>query len=223
MKTKIYILLLYLFSIISPYNLYASAWAMVDLPIPSCLSKYKTTPPQYNFQNIYHSGSSEIILQWKVTESYKAICGFYVCGWIIEYLSVEKIFPVYSPHQNAPHGMYTIYTGQDHLPIENPFYSWAFFSGEFSQLIFSRWPYLIWFNWWAWHSSDSRNEAYLKSLQEPFKSAPMIQMYYYIGKPLLVARSNTGIVTDVFFQDRPNISNPIERAKKYLGKKWYNP
>lgn len=60
------------------------------------------------------------------------------------------------------------------------------------------------------------NEAYLKSQQVPFKNAPQIQFYLYLGWPLLVARDSTGMVTDVFFQNRPNIVDPMTRAKKYL-------
>jgi hypothetical protein len=61
-----------------------------------------------------------------------------------------------------------------------------------------------------------QNEAYLRSLQEPFRNAPQIQFYLYLGWPLLVARDTTGIVTDVFFQNRPNMVDPMTRAKIFL-------
>lgn len=65
-------------------------------------------------------------------------------------------------------------------------------------------------------------EAYNQSLEEPFRSAPMLQMYYYMGKPLLVARDASGEVQAVYFQQR-RVDNPMERAKLYLGEKWYHP
>lgn len=65
-------------------------------------------------------------------------------------------------------------------------------------------------------------EAYDKSLEEPFRSAHTLQMYLYMGKPLLVARDASGEVQAAYFQQR-HIENPMERAKLYLGEKWYRP
>jgi hypothetical protein len=62
---------------------------------------------------------------------------------------------------------------------------------------------------------QSNNQAYLKSLEEPFRSASTIQIYSYIGSPLLVARSQTGMVTDVFFQ-RSGVTDPLRIAQQYL-------
>lgn len=223
---------LYIFTLV--LGLLLSAWVssaqvMQDPPLTNCLSKYTTNSPHYDFWNVYHSGALESIIQNKIIESYKEICWFYVAGWREEYLTVGKIFPVYSPIKEAPIGLYVVYTGQDYTVYKyddpSAFYTGAFFAWVFSRLS-SAWSYPRQFNgWWlfAWNERLPHNEAYLASTQEPFVSAPMLQMYYYMGKPLLVARSSTGIVTNVFFQGRSNIVDQMIRAKKYLGDKWYYP
>lgn len=131
---------------------------------------------------------------FKYTDNYKEI-------------SIQRIVPVYLPKKLLPIGFQVIFTKQ-----------WVFSESFFIP---------------NWNKSHPPGFIYTKgfyqkniydiSLTEPFISAPMLQMYNYLWQPLLVARSGTGVVIDVYFQNRPNLVNPMERAKKFLWKKWYNP
>lgn len=195
-------------------------------PLESCLQDTKKHTFSGNIGNTY----SWWLSQEKLSDFYMAfskdICWFYVFGGIMVYIHVWKIFPVYLPTKDTPIGVYTIYLGQDYTMYwTGAFYPWAYYMASYKKYNYTwKSPMPPWFRGWRYHiSGKSNNETYLISLTEPFVSAPMIQMYNYLWHPLLVARSSTWVVTDVYFQNRPYIENPMERAKKFLWKKWYNP
>lgn len=198
------------------------------MPLDSCLNSINQKLWLFTFWNIYHSGANEEVMNTQIKEAYRFICWFYISSWNYEYITVWKIFPVYVPRQTMPINLYTIYTWQDYTiktTWENPYYTRAFFTSALSRLTPKSLYFWNWFSgWWIYAGQHSlpHNEAYLKSLEEPFRSASTLQMYAYLGSPLLVSRSQTGIVTDVFFQ-RKNVIDPIKIAQKYLWDKWYHP
>lgn len=225
MKNLFILLILWLCFI----GIWNARWiTMVDMPLDSCLESIDQKLWWFSFWNISHTGANEESMNYQIKQSFKNICWFYSSWWMYEYITVWKIFPVYVPKQNMPINLYTIYTGQDYTIKtiwESPYYTWAFFASGLSRFT----PKSLYFwngfsGWWIYAGQQSlpHNEAYLKSLEEPFRSAPTLQMYAYLGSPLLVARSQTGIVTDVFFQ-RKNVTDPIVIAQKYLWDKWYHP
>lgn len=60
------------------------------------------------------------------------------------------------------------------------------------------------------------NQAYLASMKPPFSTAPVVQWYIYLGRPMMVARDTLGQVTDVFIQNPLSSKDPKELAKNYL-------
>ncbi len=165
--------------------------------------------------NIFHTASS-------------FTCQFYRIPWaVMDDIRVGQMIPIYHPQKQRPVAFQVIYTGQNYQ-------SYATGAGLFwGATIFSNWPTirkLSWFvagamvngfgwdkQWW-WSA-----EAYRISQQEPYVSAPMIQMYSYFWRPLLVARNTSGMVTDVFLEDFKHWKDSKEIAKKYLRTKWYHP
>ncbi len=224
MKTYIllFIITTFILNIYSSELTFASqSTVWVDLPLTSCLEKINLNNILPDFQNWHHANLSDWDAQKYWLEARKSVCSFYVAWWDINRIHLASIIPIYMPRIATPVWLQNIYVWQDYIypeRIGHVLWGWNL------NIFFNRRSF-YWFQFWGfgWQAISEDKIAYLKSLEEPFKSAPMLQMYYYLGQPLLVARSGTGIVTDVFFQGRPNITNPMERAKKYLGKKWYNP
>ncbi|NRH21373.1 hypothetical protein HOO68_04990 [Candidatus Gracilibacteria bacterium] len=156
------------------------------------------------------------------------ICQFYRIEGSMDDIYINQIIPIYQPHKKEPIAFQGIYLGQDYQASgystgNGLFWGSTTFSNGYYRVLPGFDAGALSDNFGLHKGRKGNFYAYIKSQQEPFKSAPMLQMYYYLGQPLLVARSSTGIVTNVFFQGRPSITNPMERAKKYLGKKWYNP
>lgn len=173
---------------------------------------------------------------------YPRACNFYAQEWKrivlpqFDYFTFSDI----QFREDTPFLRYLVplYTQKDDVPIAfvGVFYDSFWFLGTFP-VANGYQRKLPWFHSWIF-SDKSRNplffqeilyewqnysaDAYLKSLEEPYSSAPMLQMYWYFSKPLLVARSQTGMVTHAFFQGR-DIENPLARAKIFLGEKFYHP
>lgn len=158
------------------------------------------------------------------------MCALLYSDW--KRLVPEQSIPVYTPYSDAPLAFWFIYKNTETGEVDSA-YAWD---------IRQAWS-LLWFRAGLFadmkYTANTKNmydrtnfsappvgqygmEAYTESLKEPFRSAPMLQMYVYMGKPLLVARDESGAVQHVYFQQR-NIENPMERARLYLGDKWYRP
>jgi hypothetical protein len=193
--------------------------------LPNFRNFYHFIPDGNKFQNIYYEGRAER-------------CDFQTRSatstW--EHIILNTVIPIYQPKSKSPIAYQMIYTGQDYLSLpvnweEIKIGTWLFWWSvpKWNPYIASLYAgiYTKLYNWprggtipnnltkWSW-------EAYFRSLEEPFRSAPMLQMYIYLGKPLLVARDSTWLVTHVYFQGR-DIWDPIATAKKYLKDKWYAP
>ena len=189
----------------------------------SCIEWVEKSPGQIHFANFY-TGWTDIPERPDIfMQAQKRTCSLYTMWWMILPLGnmrVSLMIPVYYPHRSNPIAYQVIYTeGYQENPQNIRFWgaepvpNWrlrGLYAGD------SYFPYGS-INMAEWGG------AYLRSLEEPFRSAPQIQMYYYLGQPLLVARSASGIVTDVYFQWSKNIIDPMARAKLYLGEKWYHP
>ncbi|MDD2693763.1 MAG: hypothetical protein PHY14_02425 [Candidatus Gracilibacteria bacterium] len=191
-------------------------------PYPGCLEKLASNPTVPDFKNFYHDWIDSGTFSGSLKSAEEWLCTFYVMGGSPMFgdIQITQVIPVYFPLKNHPQIYQFVYTGQEYA-TRNVFKTGAgLFWGVSAYSNFYEMRGARWFVGGALGGINP--DAYLTSQKEPFASAPMLQMYYYLGQPLLVARSSTGIVTDVFFQGR-TIANPMERAKKYLGKKWYSP
>lgn len=244
MKSYHTILIFFLFLSFNNNFTYGNSWIVIwdNSSLISCIQKVNSQPLSLNIENFYHEHDGKDMILESRSPIYQnttgidiaflnarmLICQFDRINGSIKDIYIKQIIPIYQANKKEPIAFQWIYLGQDYLKPWYSIWNWLFWwSTTFSNGYYRVLP---WFdagalsdNFWLHKWWKSNFDVYLKSLEEPFKSAPMIQMYYYLGQPLLVARSNTGIVTDVFFQGRPNIINPMERARKYLGKKWYSP
>jgi hypothetical protein len=223
---KIQILLfsmvLLIINICSSELLFASqSMIVVNLPITSCLDKVNINNMTPDFKNWYHANLSDWDIQKHWLEARKAVCSFYVAWWDINRIQLASIIPIYIPKIESPIWLQNIYIWQDYLYPERIWYKlWGWNAKSLPE---GKSLYWFQFGGFGWRAVSEDRIVYLKSLEEPFRSAPIIQMYRYGGSPLLVARSNTGIVTNVFFQNHRNILDPMLRAQKYLWEKWYHP
>lgn len=212
----------------SSFATQSSTWGNLP-PIKTCIQKYIKNAQRVNFSNWYHEGISRMARARNAREAKLSICSMYMMGGNTEHLTLGTMIPVYQIDSDRAIGFYSIYLWQDYSMSgfwDEKYYTWAFFwwtirsNGSWS--MYDIW----WFQGWKFGENgglfQSNNQAYLKSLEEPFRSAPTIQMYSYVGSPLLVARSQTGLVTDIFFQSR-DVTDTINLAKKYLWDKWYHP
>lgn len=200
-----------------------------NLPISDCLKKVQSYPLVLNFSNFYHTGSTlentNLVMMARNT-----ICSFYVMWGSVNDIYIKQVIPIYQPKRNNPIAYQFIYMGQDYndntLLHTGAWLYWWTRAFPTPGIINT----LPWFQGWRltdggyWNKMyEGNTDALFKSFEEPFRSAEVVQMYYYLNQPLLVARSNTGIVTDVFFQGHLNIANPMMLAKRYLWDKWYHP
>ena len=137
----------------------------------------------------------------------------------LKYVKVERIIPLYMPREKYPIGFYTILVDTQKSLWDEEYIQRASVSSNGYRRLFPRflgWNYITQKPTSAWMKNV---QAYLKSREEPFVSAPVLQMYWYLSQPLLVARDENGKVFSVFFQWR-DIPNPMERAKLYLWSEW---
>jgi hypothetical protein len=224
MKTQIllFIITIFILNICTHQSLFANQpVVMTDLPLVSCLDKIDSNNVQPDFKNWYHVNISDWDTQKYWLEARKAVCGFYVAWWDVTRIQLASIIPIYMPKIVTPVWLQNIYVWQDYVYPERIGYTlWGWNTNIFLNKRSFSW---FQFGGFGWRTVSEGQIVYLKSLEEPFRSAPMLQMYYYLGQPLLVARNNTGIITDVFFQNRPGIVDPMLRAKRFLWEKWYHP
>ena len=171
-----------------------------------CLDSISSSIQNYDFKNTYYLGTSDISIKDWLNNFFKGRCWLYSIGVNVSTVT-GVLFPIYYPGSWTI-GFYEIYSG-------------TYISrSQFSLATFSKInpPYWILPHWFL-----SKNEAYLVSLNPPFSTAHTIQWYSYLGRPMIVARDASWIITDVYIQ------NPLqtkmsqkELAKKYLWDEWYN-
>lgn len=224
MKAQILLIIMAIFilNICCSKSLFATqSTTWIDLPLVSCLDKIDSNNILPDFKNWYHANFSDWDAQKYLLEARKAVCGFYVAWWDVTRIQLALIVPIYIPKIVTPVWLQNIYVWQDYLypeRIGHTLWGW-----NANSLLNKRSCSWFQFGGFGWRAIIEDRIAYLKSLEEPFRSAPTIQMYTYAGSPLLVARSSTGIITNVFFQNHSNMSDPMLRAQKYLWDKWYHP
>ena len=182
-------------------------WLTVSDPVwlVDCMQTHKNLIP--NYANFYHENDGVLPIEktqlqyWNTTGIKNIIvraenmeCTYEEDKWN-NFINTQMI-PVYHPTIISPIAFQAVYMNsgwvfQWVIPVINgsprklPLFYWGIFE-QYSHMTLKIW--------------NHKPEAYLKSLEEPFRSAPTLQMYTYLGSPLLVARSQTGMVTDVFFQ-----------------------
>lgn len=172
----------------------------------------------YNFNNIYHGEIPDEVFNGWVSSFFKDRCYLFIF-WVDIKNTTGSLIPVYQPWSWVI-GFYSIYSGK-HLNGD-------VFIGFFLSKITSwpKTPYYYGSFWWRlslW-TIQYKGDAYFASLNPPFSSAYMTQWYSYLGRPMLVARDSSWLVTDVFIQNplQTKLSQK-ELAKKYLWEKWYHP
>lgn len=117
----------------------------------------------------------------------------------LKYVKVERIIPLYMPREKYPIGFYTILVDTQKSLRDEGYIQRASVSSNGYKRLFPRffgWNYITQKPTSEWMKNV---QAYLKSREEPFVSAPVLQMYWYLSQPLLVARDENGKVFSVFF------------------------
>ncbi len=185
-----------------------------------CLNSISWSVQNYNFGNTYHWWISESDIKAALNLHFFSRCWLYSL-WADTSSLTGILIPIYQPRMWVS-GFYEIYTWSyitsttlfylSNVMNSDPIKWWKLIAGFYGG-IFSFWK----------EKKSMNNEAYLASLNPPFSNAYITQWYSYFGRPLLVARDSSWLVTDVFIQNPLNNKNQKEVAKKYLWDKWYHP